>query len=154
MAAESATIPLFAVTRMTEAGADAAWPLIRIGAGGVSFADWRDQVRSLVGRGGGILGASGPDGRLHGIAVFRCEETLAGRFLRIDPIVTFELSARAPVRAALVRALEQQALRKGCRGLSVAPSRRADPGGWEALGFRRDGLFFAKPLAESPRRFA
>jgi hypothetical protein len=60
-----------------------------------------------------------------GVATYEPAATLhAGKVLRVEILVTFELTRRAPVRAVLCEALDRLALLLGCDAVAVSvPSR-------------------------------
>lgn len=148
----------FTVVHLREDRLDETLPLVRTAAPLVTAERWRRFARSLRDSDGGLLAAFDGDGRAHGVAAYRLEESLVhGRTLRVEPMVTFELSRSAPARAALCRALEFLALAKVCDSLIIsAPSRGyADPqspkaGAWASLDFDLASVALVKRLA--PRR--
>ena len=148
----------FTVVHLHENRLDEALPLVRTAAPLVTAERWRQFSRSLRDSDGGILAAFAGDGRAHGVAAYRLEESLVhGRTLRVEPMVTFELSRSARARAALCQALELLALAKGCDSLIISTASRgyADPqspktGAWATLEFDLASVALVKRLA--PRR--
>lgn len=67
---------------------------------------WENEVRELLGRGGGILAARAADGTLHGLATYEVvRRRHTGRVLEVARLVSFELNRRQPVKHALIHAL-------------------------------------------------
>ncbi|MGZ8286187.1 MAG: hypothetical protein ACXW27_08750 [Allosphingosinicella sp.] len=145
----------FTVIHLQESRLDETLPLVRTAAPLVTAERWRQFARSLRDSGGGILAAFAGDGPAHGVAAYRLEESLVhGRTLRVEPMITFELSRSAPARAALCRALELLALDKECDSLIVSAASRgyADPkspktGAWATLDFDLASVALVKRLA-------
>lgn len=103
---------------------DSAWPLISIRSGW-SLAGWRRFADHLFERGGGIIGIAAGDGCLHGLATYEpVTKKRAGRVLKVDTLVAFEFSRRAPVRQALCNALAGFARLFDCEAVSVAMPNR------------------------------
>lgn len=133
--------------------ADLAYPLIRMVTPDVTAERWREYAGALVGGGGGLLAVLAGQDSLHGIAAFRIMDALSGRVLQVEVFVTFELSAKAPVRRTLLNGLERRAAAAGCTTLSLSlPSRGYLPDesdkakGWSMLGLAPQGVAFAKRL--------
>ena len=146
----------FTVTHLDAAAMADAYPMVRAAAGEVSAEQWRRYAEWLRNAQGGVLGAFAPDARLHGIAAYcRDDELRHGRTLRVDTIVTFELSCSAPARRALCQALEVLARERHCDRLTLAlPSRgfadatSAKAASWSRLGFEVDSVMLSKKLDE------
>ena len=151
-------MPQFTVSHLQDDRLEEILPLLRMAAPLATAGRWRDFVRWTASNDGGILAAVAGDGRPHGIAAYRIEESLIhGRTMRVDPMVTFEINRSAPVRAALCEALERLARARGCDGLAVAAASRgyADPqspkaGAWASMAFKLDSVVLVKRL-EPPR---
>ena len=133
----------FTVTHLPEDRFDVALPLVRMAAPLTTAQTWREFVRTLFAGTGGILAAFAGDGRPHGIAGY-CPDVslLHGKMLRVEPLVTFEISDSAPVRAALCEGLELLARAKGCSAIIISAASRglvdlqnSKMRGWDSLGF-------------------
>ena len=136
----------FTVIHVGEDRIDETLPLVRMAAPLLSAERWRWCVGEAGRRGGGVLAAFAADGRPHGLAVYRTEESLIdGRMLRVEPIITFEINQSAPARSALCEALELLALAKGCDSLMVVTASRgyADPNCAKADAWARVGMDLA-----------
>ena len=144
----------FTIAHLYDEQIEDAYPMVRMAAPDLSLERWVEFGLSAIAGEGGVLGAYSGDGTLHGVAVYCPDDRLlAGRVLRIEPMVTFELNPRSPARAALCEALELLAAAKGCRQLVFhLPSRgHADPQsdkgeGWRRLGMALETVTFVKPL--------
>ena len=136
---------------------DAAYPLVRWMAPGVSIDDWLAYARKARMR-GGLLGLIGAENALFGMLTYRNEENLRhGRILHVDNFMTFELSRAAPGRKALCEAAEALARQQGCAAIEVSLDRGgfADGGtartqGWLNLGHRLESVVLTKSLDEAP----
>lgn len=115
----------FSISRIDGADLALAWPLARAAAPSATLDGWRDAVRRLMARGGGVIAASAEDGCFHGLATYEPVVKLrAGRVLQVELLAAFELSRRSPVRRALLEGLERIARSSGCQAISVpVPSR-------------------------------
>ena len=141
------------VSPLNDAQTAAALPLVRMVAPEIGRDQWLSHVARLRSRGGGVLGLFAFD-TLQGVAGWRPDDDLrSGRTLRVDPLVTVELTQAAPGRAALCEALERVARETGCSSLvlSVAERGYADPrsgkrAGWSALGFDLEAVTFSRRL--------
>jgi hypothetical protein len=149
-------MPHFDIVHLREDRIAEAWLLVRMAAPSVALERWTRFAAAIRSR-GGVLGAIAGGGALHGVAAYRLDEDLRhGATIRVDLLVTCELSASAPVRAALVEALEVIARSHGCAALTVLlpkprgpePATRSAP--WAALGFEAGPLAFVKPFAPVP----
>ncbi|HET9429380.1 MAG TPA: hypothetical protein VFO69_13575 [Allosphingosinicella sp.] len=148
----------FTVIHLPEDRLDEALPLVRMAAPAASAAQWRLFVGWLGRNDGGVLAAFAGDGRPHGVAAFRMEQSLSlGLALHVEPMVTFELSPSAPARAALCQALELLATARGCDNLVIATASRgyANPHGqkaaaWAGLGLNITSVALSKRLAPEP----
>jgi hypothetical protein len=144
----------FTVIHVQEDRLDQTLPLVRMAAPLMTPERWREIARSLPEKKGGILAAFAGDGTAHGVAAFVVEESLVhGLTLRVEPMVTFELSRSAPARVALCQALELLAAAKGCASLTITTASRgyADPqspktGAWASLGFDLASVDLVKRL--------
>ena len=147
----------FMVIHLQEDRLDQALPLARMAAPLLTPEHWREFVRLLAKDDGGILAAIAGDGRTHGVAAYRIQQGLTyGRALRVEPMVTFEISRSAPARTALCDALELLALAKACDSLVIATSSRgyaspvsAKAAAWAPLGFDLASVELVKRLAGS-----
>lgn len=150
----------FTVIHLQEDRLDQTLPLARMAAPLVTPEQWREFACSLSDKKGGILAAFAGDGRAHGVAAYRLEESLVhGLTLRVEPMVTFELSRSAPARAVLCQALELLAAAKGCGSLMIATASRgyADPqspksGAWASLGFDLASVGLVKRFPPRPSK--
>lgn len=150
----------FTVIHLQEDQLDQTLPLVRMAAPLVTGERWRRFARALADHGGGILAALAGDGRPHGVAAYRTEESLIhGSVLRVEPMVTFEINRSAPARAALCQGLELLALARGCDTVTIAAGSRgyADLQGtkaqaWASLGLELASVALAKRVdkAEPP----
>ena len=143
----------FTVTHLPEARFHEALPLVRMAAPFTTAQSWREFVRTLFAGTGGILAAIAADGRPHGIAAYWRDQTLFhGTVLRVEPLVTFEVSRNAPARAALCEALEDLARAKACKAIIISTASRgyAEEGrkmaGWRSLGFEMAAVDLVKWL--------
>lgn len=144
----------FTVMHLQESRFDETLPLVRMSAPLVTLERWRQFTRWLCDNGGGVLAAFAGDGRPHGIAAYRADESLIhGRTLQVEPMVTFEINRSAPARATLCEALELLAAAKGCDSLIIATGSRgyADPQcakavAWASLGLEIVSVALAKRL--------
>jgi hypothetical protein len=130
-----------------------AYPLVR-SITHVTQERWLTFARELSDAGGGIIGATGPDGCLHGLAAFRQYGTLRhGLSLQVEILVAFEISRQAPVRKSLCDSLEVMARERGCQHIvfTMAARSHGEPGSaprvsWEQLGTRMETVEFVKSL--------
>jgi hypothetical protein len=152
-------MPNLSVTILEKEQISTAFSLVQIAAPGVELERWLEFVCRQVQSGGGLIGISAADSSLHGLAAFRPDFCLRyGMTLRVELIVTLELSRSAPVRAALCEALEVIAGARGCSNLSMEVERRgyAEPDspkarGWESLGLALSSVAFVKQLTSAER---
>ena len=146
-------MPIFPVVDIDEKLFDAAYPLVRTAAPGVSAEQWSAYARKARLR-GGLLGLIGAGNALFGLLTYRNEENLRhGRIFHIDNFVTFELNRAAPGRRALCEAAEALARKQGCAAIEIRLDRRgcADGGtakaeGWLTLGHSLEAVVFTKSL--------
>ena len=146
-------MPIFSVVDIDENLFDAAYPLVRTVAPGVSAEQWSAYAYTVRMR-GGLLGLIGAENALFGLLAYRNEESLRhGRIFHIDNFVTFELNRAAPGRRALCEAAEALARKQGCAAIEIRLAGRgfADGGtakaqGWLNLGHRLDAVVFTKSL--------
>lgn len=146
-------MPIFSVVDIDEKLFDAAYPLIRTAAPGVSAEQWSDYARKVRMR-GGLLGLIGAENALFGLLSYRQEESLRhGRIFHVDNFMTFELNRAAPGRRALCEAAEALARKQGCAAIEFSLDSRgyADGGtaraqGWLNLGHTLDAVVFTKSL--------
>ena len=114
-------MPDFTIQQLTREQLASAWPLVRARGAIIDLDRWLDAGRRLAANGGGILAVATAEGALHGVATYEpVEEVPVGRVLRVDTLVTFELSRRSPVRNALCAALAEFANRLQCDAITVA----------------------------------
>lgn len=131
-----------------------AYPLVRMTAPEVTLEQWREHAGRLFATGGGILAVSAGDSSLLGLATYRPEEDLRhGRVLRIDTIVTFELSHTSPARQALCEGLDRLARELGCSAVTLTLDCRGyvEPAcpkceSWLKLGLEPETVTLAKTL--------
>lgn len=110
----------FIIQQLTRDQLGSAWPLVRAAGEYLALDRWIDAARRLMNNGGGILAVSTADGAIQGVATFEpVEESRGGNVLLVDTFVTFELSRRAPARAALCDALERLSAELGCDAVAV-----------------------------------
>ena len=146
-------MPIFSVVDIDEKLFDAAYPLVRTAAPGVSAEQWSAYARKVRMR-GGLLGLIGAGNALFGLLTYRNEENLRhGRIFHIDDFVTFELNRAAPGRRALCEAAEALARKQGCAAIEIRLDRRgfaeggtAKAEGWLTLGHRLEAVVFTKSL--------
>ena len=146
-------MPRFTVSRLETEQIAEAFPLVRMAVPGIAPDGWSRYAANLAAAGGAMLGVFAGDSTLHGIGVYRIEDSLRGRRLAVDAIVTFELNRAAPARAALVDALEGEAVRCGCASLALTlPAKgyvdtgSAKAQAWLDDGFAFDSVVVARPL--------
>lgn len=149
-------MPELSVSQLGLGQVDEALPLALMAAPRLDPDDWHDRASRLIARSGGLIGVYAPDSRLHGIAAYRPDCSLRlGRTLRVELMVSFELSRRAPVRTALVGALELIAEAMGCETLSIemdhsafGPEPDAAPRSrlWRTMGLEPESLVWAKSI--------
>ena len=135
-----------------------AYPLIR-SATRVTRQRWESFGRGLIGRSGGILAATGPDGCIHGVATFRPAIDLRhGTSLDVEVMVSFELCGADRVREQLVTVLAEIAATYRCdivnfrmpaKKLVVSPS----PSGaaLRQLGLKLETANFIHTPAQQPQ---
>ena len=99
-------MPRLTIRQLDRDNLDCAWPLVRTRPQFSSPSGWRRFANNLFERGGGIIAVSAEDGCVHGIATYEpVTKRDSGRILKVEILVAFELSRRAPVRQALCDAL-------------------------------------------------
>lgn len=149
-------MPHFLTSALDEERFDEALPLVRMAIPGLDRQRWRTHCRQMARQGGGVLAAAA-DGALHGIASWRPDEDLRlGRVLRVEMIVTLELSDANPVRAALCETLEALCAAHDAVGIALSlPVRERGaasfPESWRRAGFRRQSLSMCKPIRPGRR---
>ena len=112
-------MPIFSVVDMNENLFDAAYPLVRTAAPGVSAEQWSAYAHKVCMH-GGLLGLIGPENALFGLLTYRHEDDLRhGRIFLIDNFLTFEFSRAAPGRKALRNAAEMLARRQECKAIEL-----------------------------------
>ena len=149
-------MPIFSVVDMDDKLLDAAYPLVRLVAPGVSVDEWLAYARNVRMR-GGLLGLVGAENALFGFLIYRSEESLRrGRIFHIDNFATFELNRAAPGRRALCEAAEALARQKGCAAIEIrldshgfADARTDKAHGWVNLGHNLEAVVFTKSLANA-----
>ena len=105
-----------------------AWPLVRATSPQLQLDGWQLFAEALMDRGGGVLAVAATDRALHGVATYETiEKPRFGRVLHVDVLVTFELTRRAPARAALMNALTQLSAALGCSGTVISAPKRQRP---------------------------
>ena len=115
----------FTVQQLTRDQLPSAWPLVRAAGEILDLGRWVESGRKLMNKGGGILAVLTAEGAIHGVATFEpVEEVPRGKVLVVDTFATFELSRRAPVRAALCDALERLGAMLGCDAVAVSAQNR------------------------------
>ena len=132
----------------------AAYALVRSAAPGVTLDQWTGFAGRLAGQGGGVIGVDAAGGPLIGIAAYRTDLSLVhGRLLRVELLAAFELRRSAPVRTALLEALEVAAREAGCSAIGLALNAQGAampaPGRietWQALGYRAGPLQLVRDL--------
>lgn len=119
-------VPQLTVRELGNCDLPAAWPLVRTAAPALGPDRWTSYAEALIGRGGGIIGISGEDGGLYGIATYEAAENLrAGRVLRVGTLVTMELTRRSPVRRVLCEALDRLAPALRCEAVAISIPKRS-----------------------------
>ena len=131
-----------------------AYPLVRMGMPDVHLVEGQDYVGSLLANGGGVLTLVAPDGGIHALACWNLEQHLRHELvLKVDTFVAFELSHRAPARAALCEGLQELADGLGCstvlftlesRGL--IPTHSPTLEAWRKLGSELEAIQLARPV--------
>jgi hypothetical protein len=130
----------------------AAFPLVRMAVPGIEPSAWAAFVEGIGERDGAMLGVFAGDSTLHGVAIYRVEDSLRGRRLAADAIVTFELNRAAPARAALIAGLEREAAQLGCAVLALSLPARGyvDAGSAKAEAWLREGFGFDSVMLSRP----
>lgn len=119
-------MPRLTIRELGNCDLPAAWPLVRIAAPALCPDRWTSYAEALIGRGGGIIGVSGEDGGLYGVATYEAAENLrAGRVLRVGTLVTMELTRRSPVRQILCEALDRLAPALQCEAVAISIPKRS-----------------------------
>jgi len=107
------------------------WPLVRTASSHLRLEEWERHWQKLVDRGGGAIGVAGEAGGFLGVATYEAvTKPRAGRVLKVDTLVTFELTRRPRIRQILCDELDELAPRLGCEALAVSapkPAIRAAP---------------------------
>lgn len=119
-------MPQLTVRELGNCDLPSAWPLVRTAAPALGPDRWASYAEALIGRGGGIIGVSGEDGGLYGVATYEAAENLrAGRVLRVGTLVTMELTRRSPVRRVLCEALDRLAPALRCEAVAISIPKRS-----------------------------
>lgn len=146
-------MPRFVASQVQSDQISAAFPLVRMAMPELDPGSWTRFVAGLAEHGGALLGVFAGDATLHGIAIYRIEESLKGRRFVVDALVTFELIRAAPARSALMDALEREAVDCGCAALALSMPAKSWLGGtstkakaWLREGFALDTIILARPL--------
>jgi hypothetical protein len=119
-----APVRRFAAQRICPERADAAYPLARIAAPGLTVERWRALVRGLVGEGAvaasGILLAEDENRYIYGLCTFHCCLDLQqGEPVLSAELVVPNLIDPRPVAGTLLRAMRSEAEVSGCRAVIV-----------------------------------
>lgn len=146
-------MPIFSVVDIDEKLFDAAFPLVRTVAPGVSAEQWSSYAQKVRIR-GGLLGLMGPHSTLFGLLTFRNEESLRhGRIFVVDIFLTFELSRAAPGRQVLYDAAEALARQQECKAIELrldsrgfAIDRSANARSWLDLGHSLEAVVFTRSI--------
>lgn len=102
-----------------------AWPLVRAAGPGMTLDEWLRYADLLAERGGGVIGVTGGGSALLGVATFETAETLhMGKVLKVDRLVSFELTRSAPVKTMLRGALDRIAPLLGCTAVLISANSR------------------------------
>jgi len=110
----------FTIEHLEPARFAEAWPVVRMSLARGEDAWWQSEAQNIIGRGGGVLAARGPDGSVHGIATYEpARNQRAGCVLSVEKLITVELSRKAPCRNALCQALDLLSLALGCHGVTL-----------------------------------
>jgi hypothetical protein len=121
----------------------AAWPIVRSSNLHANLDWWLTAAAELIAGDGGVLVALAQDGTIHGVATFKAPDNPArGHALEIPMLITFELSSRAPARAALVKVLERIATKLECTHL-VLPLAGNVSAARPYVELRRDNSFLS-----------
>jgi len=119
-------LPQLTVRELGNCDLPAAWPLVRTAAPSLGADRWKSYAEALIGRGGGVIGVSGEDGGLYGVATYEAADNLrAGRVLRVGTLVTMELTRRSPVRRVLCNALDRLAPALQCEAIAISIPKRS-----------------------------
>lgn len=147
-------MPNFSLKPLSPDDVALAYPLVRMAMPDVQLEDWRSYVTCLLSAGGGVLTLVAPDGGIHALACWNVEQHLRHDLvLKVDTFVAFELSHRAPARAALCDGLQALADELGCatvlftlesRGLIPTHSPLLEA--WRKLGSELDAVQLARPV--------
>lgn len=87
-----------------------AYPLVRMAHPEMSLAVWKATAEARLAN-GGILALLTPGGTIQAIASW--EDDPAGEALKVDTLVVFEFSRRAPARQAMCDGLQALAFERG-----------------------------------------
>lgn len=111
-------MPQFSLAPLKPDQLDQAFALVRMALPSLSLAEWRNYATAMAGSGGGVLTLVAPSGSIHALAAYRATPSLHhGRALAVELFVAFELSRKAPARAALCEGLHSLAQGLGCRAV-------------------------------------
>ena len=144
----------FTAGKLSQDDAASVYALVRTALPEVGLEQWLRFFLWLKEQDGGVLAVEAGGSTPVGMAAYRPDRSLRhGHMLKVELLVAFELHRSAPVRAALIEALEQIAEELGCESLGLALPRRAsgDAGeravaSWEELGHAPDCLLLVRPL--------
>lgn len=97
----------------------AAYPLAHLYAPGLGLEQWRAQVESANGQGGGLL-AQSMNGSVVGLCLYRIVWTLkAGRTLITDDLIVAGMPGQRKLSELLVRGIEQTAAERDCGAIQI-----------------------------------
>lgn len=111
----------FTITELDKRDLREAWPLVRSASPQLRLEQWEELASELIDRGGGVVGVGAEGSGFLGVATYEAvDRPHAGKVLRVDTLVTFELSRRAPIRRILCDELDELAPKLGCDVITVA----------------------------------
>ena len=111
-------MPQFSLAPLKPEQVAQAYPLVRMALPQLELGEWQDYAAAMASPGSGVLTLLAPSDAIHALAAWRAVPNLHhGRALIVELFVAFELSRKAPARAALVDGLHQLADGLGCQAV-------------------------------------
>jgi hypothetical protein len=111
-------MPQFSLAPLKPEQVAQAYPLVRMALPQLELGEWHNYAAAMASSGGGVLTLLAPSGAIHALAAYRAVPNLHhGRALIVELFVAFELSRKAPARAALVDGLHLLAEGLGCQAV-------------------------------------
>lgn len=111
---------LFTVEHIEQELLESAWPVVRMAGEHFDSIWWQSEAEELIGRGGGVLAARGPDSAVYGIATYEpVKKRDLGQVLAVRTLITLDLARKAPARRALCSALDLVAGALGCTSVAL-----------------------------------